>query len=138
MFGVIPNLTTLVLYGQLLRFRTDPVGGPQGQQDTHGGGVWGGGGIGSAANTATITLPHLHTLVLHPGVLKPRIHAPALWHFEFVFPDSKLSGQSTVQQLFVDVSFSSSLSSLSSFSYPSSCYASYPSSLCATAVHMNK
>ncbi|KAG8212898.1 hypothetical protein J3R82DRAFT_11239 [Butyriboletus roseoflavus] len=67
MLGAIPNLTTLVLHGQLLRFRTDPVGGPQGQQDTHGGGVWGGGGIGSTANAATITLPHLHTPRAPPG-----------------------------------------------------------------------
>lgn len=139
MLGAIPHLTTLVLYGQPLRFRTDPAGGPQGQHDTHGGGVWGGGGI--AANNGTITLPHLHTLVLHPGVLKPRflqhtisaIHAPALRHFELVFPDSKISGQNIVEQLFVDVSHPSSSSS-----YPSSSYTSYLSSSSGTEVHVKK
>lgn len=145
MLGAIPNLTTLVLHGQPLRFRTDPVGGLQGQHDTHGSGGGGGGGIDATTNIATVTLPHLHTLVLHPGVLKPRylqhtisaIQAPALRHFELVFPDSKFSGQSVVERLFVDASLPSSSSSSSSPSYPFS-HASYPSSSSATEAHVNR
>jgi hypothetical protein len=143
MLGGIPNLTTLVLHGQPLRFRSDPVGGLQSQEYTHGNGV--GGGIDAAANSATISLPHLHTLVLHPGVLKPRylqhtisaIHAPALRHFELVFPDSKISGQSIAERLFVDASPSpSSFSTLSSST--SSSYAYYSSSSSATEEHVNR
>lgn len=111
MLSAIPNLTTLVLHGQPLRFRTDPVSG---QDDMHGSSVGVGGGTGAGTSTATISLPYLHTLVLHPGVLKPRylqhtisaIHAPALRHFELVFPDSKISGQNIVERLFVDASHS--------------------------------
>ncbi|KAG9316070.1 hypothetical protein JVU11DRAFT_3737 [Chiua virens] len=114
MLSAIPNLTTLVLHGQPLRFRSDLIGGLQGQVDFHGNGVGiGGGMIGAAAtasSTPTIALPHLHTLVLHPGVLKPRylqqtisaIHAPALRHFELVFPDSRISGQNVIERLFLD------------------------------------
>lgn len=80
----IPGLTTLALYGQPLRFRADP------------------------ASPALASMPQLQTLILHPGVLKPRylqqtiscIHAPSLRHFELVFPDSKISGQSIVDLLF--------------------------------------
>ncbi|KAF8556529.1 hypothetical protein OG21DRAFT_619291 [Imleria badia] len=138
MLSGIPNLTTLVLHGQPLRFRTDPVGGQQGLDDTHGGGV------GSANNTM-VSLPHLHTLVLHPGVLKPRylqhtisaIHAPALRHFELVFPDSKFSGQSIVERLFADASPStSSFRSLSSSS-SSTPYTSYSAFSSATE-HVNR
>ena len=128
MLSAIPNLTTLALHGQPLRFRTDPAGSPQG--DLHGSGVGVGGGIGVATSTAMITLPNLHTLVLHPGVLKPRylqhtisaIHAPALRHFELVFPDSKKSGQNIAERLFVDAPplASSFVSSSSCASYPSS------------------
>ena len=58
-----------------------------------------------ATSTAIITLPNLHTRVLHPGVLKPRylqhtifaIHTPALRHFELVFPDSKKLGQNIAE-----------------------------------------
>ncbi|KAH0833457.1 hypothetical protein J3R83DRAFT_12577 [Lanmaoa asiatica] len=137
MLGAIPHLMTLVLHGQPLRFRTDPAGGLQGQHDA----------TGASANTTTISLPHLHTLVLHPGVLKPRylqhtisaIHAPALRHFELVFPDSKISGQSIVERLFVDASSSSSSSS----THPSSSYTSYSSSSSsssssATEVHTSR
>ncbi|KAG6372245.1 hypothetical protein JVT61DRAFT_8046 [Boletus reticuloceps] len=133
----IPNLTTLVLHGQPLRFRTDPVGGQQGQNEIHGSSL--GGGIGAAANAAMIALPQLHTLVLHPGVLKPRylqhtisaIYAPALRHFELVFPDSKISGQSVVERLFVDASPPKSSSSSTS-------YASYASSSLVPEEHMNR
>ena len=63
-----------------------------------------------ATSTPMITLPNLTTCVLHPGVLKPRylqytisaIHAPALRHFECVFPDSKKSGQNIAERLFVN------------------------------------
>lgn len=135
----IPNLTTLVLHGQPLRFRTDPVGVQQGP-DAHGSGV--GGGIGATTNNTTVSLPHLHTLVLHPGVLKPHylqqtisaIHAPALRHFELVFPDSKFSGQSIVERLFVDASSSSSFRSSSS----STSYASYSSFSSATEEQTNR
>ncbi|KAF8442154.1 hypothetical protein L210DRAFT_3196150 [Boletus edulis BED1] len=133
----IPNLTTLVLHGQPLRFRTDPVGGQQDQNEIHGGSFEG--GIDAATNAAMIALPQLHTLVLHPGVLKPRylqhtisaIYAPALRHFELVFPDSKISGQSIVERLFVDAS--SPRSSLSSASY-----ASYASSSSVPEERMNR
>ncbi|KAF9230837.1 hypothetical protein BU15DRAFT_83129 [Melanogaster broomeanus] len=55
-----------------------------------------------------VSLPYLQTLILHPGVLKPRylqqtvsaIHAPALRHFELVFPDSKIPGQNVADILF--------------------------------------
>lgn len=121
----VPNLTTLVLHGQPLRFRSDPVGSQQGQD---------GGDAGAGIHTATVSLPQLHTLVLHPGVLKPRylqhtisaIHAPALRHFELVFPDSKISGQSVVERLFVDASLSTpSFSSLSSSSSSTGSYSSH-------------
>ncbi|KAI9566923.1 hypothetical protein HD554DRAFT_2174067 [Boletus coccyginus] len=141
MLGGIPNLTTLILHGQPLRFRTDPIGG---QDDAHGSGV--GSGNGAPASTAAVSLPQLQTLVLHPGVLKPRylqhtisaIHAPALRHFELVFPDSKISGQSIVERLFVDASPSGS--SFSSLSSSASSYGSYPSSSSssATGEHMNR
>ncbi|KAF9223257.1 hypothetical protein BS17DRAFT_131035 [Gyrodon lividus] len=87
MLNSTPNLTTLALHGQPLRFRSDP----------------------SPEEEATIvSLPYLQTLILHPGVLKPRflqqtvsaIHAPALRHFELVFPDSKISGQNVADLLF--------------------------------------
>ena len=143
MLGGIPHLTMLVLHGQPLRFRSDPVSGLQSQEDTHGNGV--AGGIGAAANTAMVSLPQLHTLVLHPGVLKPRylqhtisaIHAPALRHFELVFPDSKISGQSVAERLFVDATSSiSSFPSLSSST--SSSYPYYSSSSSTTEEHMNR
>lgn len=83
----IPGLTTLALYGQPLRFRIDPR---------------------SDDESALVSMPQLQTLILHPGVLKPRylqqtmsnIHAPSLRHFELVFPDSKVSGQNIVNLLF--------------------------------------
>lgn len=137
----IPHLTTLVLHGQPLRFRTDPVGGQQSHPDiTHGNGI--GSGLGVAAHNATISLPQLHTLVIHPGMLKPRylqhtiaaIHAPALQHFELVFPDSKISGQSIVERLFVDTL--PSFANLSSSSATTS-HASYPSAS-SPLEHMNR
>lgn len=138
MLSAIPNLTTLVLHGQPLRFRTDPIGGLHGQGDTHGGGGIGG-SVSAIANAATVSLPHLHTLVLHPGVLKPRylqhtisaIHAPALRQFELVFPDSKLSGQNVVERLFVDASPSVALSTSSS-------YASYAPPSSAMEEHLRR
>jgi len=83
----ISGLTTLALYGQPLRFRTDPT---------------------SDDESTLVSMPQLQTLILHPGVLKPRylqqtissIHAPSLRHFELVFPDSKMSGQNIVDLLF--------------------------------------
>ncbi|KAF9230999.1 hypothetical protein BU15DRAFT_82944 [Melanogaster broomeanus] len=87
MLNSTPNLTSLTLHGQPLRFRSDP----------------------SPDEEATIvSLPYLQTLILHPGVLKPRylqqtvsaIHAPALRHFELVFPDSKIPGQNVADILF--------------------------------------
>ena len=83
-----------------------------------------------ATSTPMITLPNLHTLVLHPGVLKPHylqhtisaIHATVLGHFGLVFPDSKKSGQNIAERLFVDGS-----PLVSSFASSSSC-APYSSS----------
>ncbi|KAL4074723.1 hypothetical protein V8B97DRAFT_1946749, partial [Scleroderma yunnanense] len=87
MLHCIPGLTTLALYGQPLRFRGDPT---------------------SEGESALVSIPQLQTLILRPGVLKPRylhqtvssIHAPSLRHFELVFPDSKISGQNIVEHLF--------------------------------------
>ncbi|KIJ62927.1 hypothetical protein HYDPIDRAFT_30067 [Hydnomerulius pinastri MD-312] len=86
MVNSIPGLTSLALYGQPLRFRSHPT----------------------EEESTNLSLLYLQTLILHPGVLKPRylqqtvtaIHAPALRHFELVFPDSKISGQNVVDLLF--------------------------------------
>lgn len=136
MLSAIPNLTTLVLHGQPLRFRTGTVGGLQSTGNMHGG------GIGLAANLSAITLPHLHTLVLHPGVLKPRylqhtisaIHAPVLRHFELVFPDSKISGQNVVERLFLDAQPLTPFASSSS----SSTFTPYTSSSSMTHEHLRR
>ena len=78
-----------------------------------------------------ITLPNLHTLVFHLGVLKPRylqhtisaIHVPVLRHFEFVFPASTKSSEHVAEQLFVGVP-PLAVSSVSSSSYASSPWSS--------------
>ncbi|KAH7884817.1 hypothetical protein F5I97DRAFT_1506648 [Phlebopus sp. FC_14] len=94
MIGAIPNLTSLALHGQPLRFRNDSslLDGVD------------------APPPPPITLPHLHTLILLPSIFKPRylhktlslLSAPTLRHFELVFPDSKISGQNIVNFLFFD------------------------------------
>ncbi|KAG6330746.1 hypothetical protein ID866_8344 [Astraeus odoratus] len=83
----MPGLTSLALYGQPLRYRIGPS---------------------LDGEPTLVSIPQLRTLVLQPGVLKPRylqqtvssIHAPALRHFELVFPDSRTSGQSISELLF--------------------------------------
>ncbi|KIK84751.1 hypothetical protein PAXRUDRAFT_152849 [Paxillus rubicundulus Ve08.2h10] len=85
MLNSTPNLTNLALYGQPLKFSSNP-----------------------SPDDGAVSLPYLQTLILHPGVLKPRylqqtvsaIHAPALRHFELIFPDSKISGQNIANLLF--------------------------------------
>ncbi|KAG1738422.1 uncharacterized protein EDB91DRAFT_459780 [Suillus paluster] len=87
LIGSAPMLSTLEIYGQPINFGQERV---------------------NEEDIIPLDIPRLHTLVLHPGTQCPCdlrhfisvIKAPALCHFELVYPDNTPPGQDVSDLLF--------------------------------------